>query len=755
MPDFRLSPEKWLLRETSWFPDRQDYFGTILALGNGHIGSRSVLEEVPKACVPGTFIAGVFDDAGSIVDDMVNLPNPFELRLFVNGQKLSVETMQVISHERVLDMRRGALSRLTVFRGGLAGKFELRTERFISRADSSAMVLRARITSLDGDADLTVAGDIGVASVNTEPYYELLKRHFCLEELRSESRSSFLRIRTLHSGIDVGYSWTTMVDGEAHSSKSIRHKLKKGRTVEIVRMASIIESGEIPGSALSGKCDRSLAGMMRSGVDSLQKSHEKEWERLWDVSDISVKGSAEVEKAGRFNVYHLLICGKAGGNPSSIGAKSLTGESYRGHYFWDTEVYMLPFYVMNHPEMARHLLEYRFNHMDAARKNAPLRGFKGALFPWESGGNGEEETPYFPDDKGGLYLWETGLFEHHIAADIPMAMMNYLAVTGDSEMMPSRGLELMVETARFWASRVTWNRKDECYEIRGVIGPDEYHYPVDNNVFTNFMARWNLEAAAETVESVEINNSKAFNRTARRISLKDSEITEWRRIAGLIKGTNPSGDGVIEQFDSYYKLKEVPITKWTRNGLPEWPKGVNEKNVLKTRLNKQADMILLMTLFPDRFSREQKINNFRYYEKRTLHMSSLSACAFALAGLEWGVGENAMRYFMSSLFTDLKDGQRNTKNGMHAACCGGNWQMLVRGFAGVGIRNGGLSINPRVPREWKEMSLSIIWRGNLLRLKVAAKSVQIRNTGSKAVSLSVFGQPVEVGAGSKAVFSSK
>jgi kojibiose phosphorylase len=755
MPDFRLSPEQWIIREDGWMPDRQDYFATIMALGNGRIGSRSALEEVPGGCVPGTFIAGVFDNAGSIVDDMVNLPNPFELRLFVNGQKLSVETMKVLSHNRALDMRRGVLSRCTVFSGGLGGKFELRTERFISRVDSSALVLRATIKSLEGDAGLTVAGDIGITSDNTEPYYELKKRHYCIGELRPGPRSTFMRLRTLHSGIEVGYAWTTVVDGKAHQSGPVRVKLRRGRALEIVRLASVAEAVDVPGSGLGQTCGKGLSRMVRLGYAAMLSSHEREWEKLWNVSDISIKGAPVIEKAGRFNIYHLLICGKDGGTSSSIGAKSLTGESYRGHYFWDTEVYMLPFYVLNHPAMARHMLEYRFSRLEAAKRNAPLRGFRGALFPWESGGAGGEETPYFPDDKGGLYLWETGLFEHHIAADIPMAMMKYIEATGDSRVLPDRGLELLVETARFWASRVAWNRKDGCYDIKGVIGPDEYHYPVDNNVFTNFMARWNLETAAEKVEEMQAGKPGAFRRISGRVSLRAAEPAEWRRIAGLIKGTSPSGDGVIEQFDGYYRLRQVPITKWTRNGLPEWPGGINEKNVLHTNLNKQADIVLLMTMFPDRFTREQKVNNFRYYEKRTLHMSSLSACAFALGGLEWGVGKNAMRYFMSSLFMDLKDVARNTSKGMHAACCGGNWQMLVRGFAGVGVRNGVLSINPRVPRKWKAMNLSVVWRGNLLRLKVAGDSVQVGNSGRNAVELSVFDSPARVLPGKTGVFTAK
>lgn len=753
MPDQALSPEAWLLREKGWDPGRQEVFATIMALGNGSIGSRSVLEEIPGGCTPGTFIAGIFDDAGSVVDDMVNLPNPFELRMFVNGQKLSVDTMKVLSHNRVLDMRRGVLSRKTVFRGGLGGRFELRTERFISRSDPSAMVLRAFLRSLDGDAELTVAGDIGVATSNTEPYYELSKRHYCIEGLERGKRSSFMRVRTLHSGIDAGYAWTTIVAGRAHPSESIRLKLRRGKQAEVVRMACVMESGRIPGAALRAACARGLSVMMRSGFPSLLAEHARGWGKLWDVSDISIKGAPGIQQAGRFNVYHLLICGKDGGNPSSIGAKSLTGESYRGHYFWDTEVYMLPFYSMNHPAMARHLLQYRFDRLEAARRNAAMRGYRGALFPWESAGTGGEATPYFPDGKGGLYLWETGLFSPHISADIPMAMMNYIGVTADGEMMASRGLELLVETARFWAGRVAWNREDGCYEIRGVIGPDEYHYPVDNNVYTNFLARWNLETAADSVEEAGINSPTLLKTLRKRVSLADSEALEWRRIAGLIKGTNPSGDGVIEQFDSYYKLPEVRITRRTRNGLPEWPRGVNEKNVLKTNLAKQADIILLMTMFPDRFSLEQKINNFRYYEKRTLHMSSLSACAFALAGLEWGVGKNAMRYFMSSLFMDLKDVQRNTSKGMHIACCGGNWQMLVRGFAGVGTGNGELSVNPRVPAGWKAMSLSIVWRGNLLRIDVSRTSARIRNLGKGAVRLSVFGHPAMIQPGKTGKFS--
>jgi kojibiose phosphorylase len=734
-----------LIREKGWNPKRQSHYESIMALGNGRLGSRAALEECPQGAMPGTFLAGVFDTAGSIVDDLVNLPNPFELRVFADGQKLSVEAMKVIGHERVLDIRRGLLLRRTVFGKGLGGRIVFRTARFISRTDPGTCVLRAWITALDGDAEITVAGDTGYGVFNTEADWEGPKRHFAITNLQTGRRSSYMDIKTLETGLRIGYAWTTILGTRTTDNRSsIRTKLRKGSPLCVTKITNCLPAPAGKPGGLRKACVRGLARVLRRGIPGALADHERAWAALWNVSDISIAGALDVEKAVRFNVYHLLACGTDSGTPAGIGAKSLTGEGYRGHSFWDTEIYSLPFYTLNHPGMARQLVRYRLGRLDAARKNGRINGYRGALFPWESGLAGNESTPLFPDGKGGLVIFKSGMFEHHITADVALGLMNYLTATGDAGLPEARALELLAETARFWASRVILNRRTGYWEIRKVIGPDEYHVPVNNNAFTNFAARWNLETAADRLADFKERNPGPARSLFSRLHLSDQETAGWRRIAERISGTDPVRLGaVIEQFDGYFNLPHVPLPARAKSGMPVWPKGINEDNACKTQLIKQADVVTLMLLFPDRFTSEQKRESFAFYENRTLHISSLSACTYAMAGLEFGVPDRAMKYFLVSLYTDLK-GFQETAKGIHTACCGGNWQTVVRGFGGAAVRDGVLCLDPRVPRQWGEMRYSLRWRGNLVRIQAKPGSVVIRNEGKSAVEARIFGHDVSL-----------
>jgi len=740
----RLRPQsRWLVRETGWQPDRQNHFATILALSNGTIGSRSILEEAPQHATPGTFLAGVFDAAGSIVDDIVNLPNFFELRLFVDAQRLSPDGLRVAAHDRVLDMRRGVLARRTVFLGGLQGRYELRTERFVSRSCPELAVLRAWITSLDGDAELLVAGDFDLGAYNTEGDWEGRKRHYGVEEAATGKESSWLQVRTPESSIGVGMAWTTLVNGRP-VAKPLNVALRRRRTVSITRIVHAASSVDLPGMRLRRHCDRGLRSALRRGVPGLLADHERAWDRLWDTADVGIAGAPKLEHAARFSIYHLLAAGRGSGTPAGIAAKSLTGEGYRGHSFWDTEIYSLPFYSFVRPEMARQLVRYRLDRLGTAKRSAAARGFRGALFPWESGRTGVDVTPYFPLADGSLYLFDTGKYQHHITADVAYGLVTYWTVTGDDSVMGAGGLDLLAETARFWASRVELDRRTGTYAIRGTMGPDEYHPDVDNSVYTNFLARWNLECAADLIARLASRDPVKGELLFARLRLTGAELAEWRWIAARIAKTNPGKSGIMEQFDGYFKLQDVPITKRNEHGMPAWPKGVKEDDAKKTQLNKQADVVLTMLMFPDRFTAEQKRRNFDYYDRRTLHISTLSACMTALAGLEFGIPKYAMRYFTPSLVTDLNDVQGTTDKGIHMASCGGNWQALVRGFGGAAIRAGTLSISPRVPQAWKSLRYSLRWQGSLLRVAATPGSVTIRNEGKAPLDLLVCGRPVRL-----------
>jgi kojibiose phosphorylase len=550
-----------------------------------------------------------------------------------------------------------------------------------------------------------------------------------------------MQARTPESGIRVGYAWTTLLDGRP-VTEPVGVRLRKGRTVCVTRIVSAASSVDIvPPADLRRTCERGLASAVRRGVPPLLADHERAWDRLWDVSDVRIPGAPKLEHAARFSIYHLLACGTAWGTPAGIAAKSLSGEGYRGHSFWDTEIYTLPFYSFSQPAMARQLVRYRLDRLEAAKRSAKARGLRGALFPWESGRTGGDVTPYFPLGDGSLYLFDTGKYQHHITADVAYGLMTYWTVTGDDSVMKAGGLELLAETARFWASRVVFNKRTGRYEIKGAMGPDEYHPDVDNSVYTNFLARWNLEYAATMLAAFSTRDAVKGELLFARLRLTGAELAEWRYVASRIEKTNPGKTGIIEQFDGYFKRKDVPVTKRNEHGMPAWPKGVKEDDAFKTQLNKQADVVLTMLMFPDRFTAEQKRKNFEYYDRRTLHISTLSACMTALAGLEFGIPKYSMRYFTPSLFTDLNDVRGDGDKGIHTASCGGNWQCLIRGFGGVAFRDGRLSISPRVPKAWKSIRYALRWRGAILRIDARPGSVTIRNEGKAAVDAVLFGKP--------------
>jgi len=750
-----LSEDRWLIKEDGFDQSKQNAYETIFTLGNGYMGSRGVLEEIPAGAVPGTYIAGVFDKSIAQVSELVNVPNPVDLRIIAEGEKVDITGMYLVRHQRILDMRQGIIARHTVLANSRKEKFDYKSLRFISQHDRHVGVMRIQIRPLDAPILFTIQDNINVSVRNRGVLTEGKKKHFQISEVRNEKGINYICAKTQDSRISISCATNLKVQHGTSdytaTEQSFDIKLKKGETLTLTKVFYLRTSRHLSLRLLRDTTIKALKKNLRRGFDNLLKQHTNCFTDLWKTADITIVGDKDTEKSLRFNIYHMLICGNPDDPDVSIGARTLSGEGYRGHVFWDTEIFLLPFYIYNFPAIARNLLTYRYNRLGPAREIAKEKGFKGVLFPWESEDSGRDETPLWHKNlDGSIIQITTQDYEHHIVCDIAYAINHYYTATGDQKFINSCGAEIIFEAARFWASRVRENKRRKRFDILHVMGPDEFHTDVNNNAYTNVMAKWNLNVAYGLYYLMKKDYTKAASSLTRRIKLKETEVKRWRHIASRIFVSISRQKKVIEEFDGYFKLKHIPITKWDQHFMPLFPQKLSLKQIHKTQLVKQLDACMLLYLFPGLYDVETRKNTVDFYEKRTVHKSSLSPAINAIMHLEGGSTTRAYQYFLYALNLDLRINQSNVLDGMHAGALGGCWQAVINGFGGMRIRGGYLSFTPRLPGHWKELEFYVKWREYILRLKVTQRFLTMRVKavrGSKSLKVEIYHQLYEVSPG--------
>ena len=496
---------------------------------------------------------------------------------------------------------------------------------------------------------------------------------------------------------------------------------EEGKTVEVVKYASVYTEREVPDYELHCRVRDEIADFLADGFETEMNRHMEVYARMWDDANIEIQGDFELDRAVRFTIFHLMSTGSEHDDRVNVGAKLLSGEEYGGHAFWDTELFMLPFFACVFPDTARNLENYRYHLLDAARANAAKNGYRGAQYPWESADDGTEQCPDWTiEPDGTCYRCYVAVYEHHVTAAVAYGIYNYVKITGDRNFLREKGAEILIETARFWASRCEYNRELDRYEIRRVTGPDEWHEPVDNNLYTNYLARWNLGYVLELLKEWEKDEAEVCDELKSRLKIGDKELEYWslvREKMYLPKGTE---NGLLEQFEGYFNLKDVTIEACDENDWPIRPEILKTVPKDQTQIIKQADVVMLLHLLGEEFDEETKRKNYAYYEKRTLHGSSLSPSIYSVMGLHVGDESKAYRYLKRAAFIDLTDLQKNTREGIHAANAGGVWQTVVFGFAGVSLEEDGvIDIRPHMPKEWKGLSFKLHHRGSRLEIAVS------------------------------------
>lgn len=774
-----LSDDAWLVRQSGCDPATAAFYETLFTVGNGRLGTRGSLEEGQPGEWSGTYLNGVYDDHDAPVTDLVNAPDWLWFEVYVDGVRLDVATCTVVDHQRALDMAHGLLWRATVFKDPAGRVTRLETLRFASMAHRSLCGLRAEVTPENHDAPIHVLSGLDGHRRNLErlPAYPAgtafepetrwekwaHTKHLVPTGRCYDGDALYLETRTAASGITIGSAASTIAAPAASRHEVVqRHEkiaerldfgVHVGETVRVDKLVTFATSRDHPVAVEDGldpvpdRCVNALAAASDKGFDACLAEHTAVWSRKWADCDCVVDGDDAAAKAVRFGIYHLLIAANEQDPTVNIGAKSLSGEGYRGHVFWDTEIMMLPFFIYTQPETARALLRYRFHTLAGARHNARAEDRRGARYAWESAADGREECPVWTVD-GVDRLWMRDE-ELHVCADVAYGVMTYVTATGDVDFLADYGAEILFETSRFWVDRMTRDPDTGRFHLLTVMGPDEFHIHVDDNAFTNGLARWHLEQAVATYHRLRAEHPAALAALVAKIGLQPTEVEDWERGAAGLVELSDHDSGVVEQFSGYFGLDDVPITYWDENAMPQYPDGYHHFNCDTTTLLKQPDVVMLMYLLPDRFTPESKRRNFEYYEARTLHKSSLSPSIHAIMGIEVGDHTRAEQYFARSAYVDLTDNQGNTAEGMHIASAGGTWQIVVCGFGGFRVRNGAMSFDPWLPPGWQRLAFRLRWHGHAVAVTVTQDDITLALDAphGTAQTLAVRGRDLTLQAG--------
>jgi len=707
----------WRIEEHGFHPAREHDVESRLALSNGHIGVRASLALPTAASLPRTFIAGLFDLSSTepVVPSLVSAPDWTCLELSFGDRLLAVIPREAPAHPRTLDYRRGVLVSDWRLGDGAGHTARLRSLRFVSLADRSIAAEIARIeVDRPGELTLEVSLNRPVAVLEPSPGTEAgtvsrtarTRQHLgiaSVTELRLGQK--IVQPKTNHSS-PTRWSWMAV----------------PGDPAILTRVLAVTR--EDTASDADDTSQRALRSMRRRGLTGTLAAHARAWAERWDESDVVVRGDDEALEALRFALYHLVGAANPNDDRVSVGARALTGEAYLGHVFWDTEIFLLPFYTLTWPAAARAMLMYRVRTLPAARAKAERLGFRGALYAWESADSGEETTPpYAVGPNGRVIPIRCGTEEHHISADIAYAAWQYWQATGDGSFLLDGGADVILETARFWASRATLEG-DGRYHIRGVIGPDEYHEGVDDNAYTNVMAQWNLERGVEVQALLQARWPERWTALSERLNLEPDELAAWRDIACRMTVEIDPQSGVLEQFSGYFGLEPLDLTAYASRTVA-MDVLLGPERTRRSQVIKQADVVMLLALLWDRFSPEQRVANYRYYEPRCGHGSSLSPAMHALVAARLGDVDGAERYFHQAASIDLDDAMGNTAGGVHIAALGGLWQAVVFGFAGLALCPDSIRLDPHLPSTWRRLRFRLRWRKRRVQITLWRKPLTV------------------------------
>ncbi len=765
--------KQWILQEKEFKAKTALAYEGLFTLGSGYLHTRGSLEEnvgndpqnitAPKQPVAnasnfdhaatvvvshwGTYVPGVFGRHPYMNEEIVNLPYFLGIAPTIAGEKLDMLTSKTSGYCRNLNMKYASIERELVWHSK-EGDVKVEFERFISGVRTNLSVQKAKFTALDKPVTITIKSGIDAdVRTNGEDHFiefgsleggklqcEVKQISAC--EVKSIVTTNINRV--LNTGGDTIYT-VAQTNAAGANWKYVEEprrgffvsefKLAAGQSLVVEKRSAVTTSRDL----VKTTPEQVLADAQKLSYDQLFDEHKAYWAMRWAKSDVEIEGDDDSLQAIRASIFHLLRCHVTGDSRVAIDAKGTAGDLYYGRFFWDTEVYLVPFFLYTDPERAKTLVDFRIQTLEGARKNAQKLGYRGARFPWESDHKGNDCCP--------AMNWQYRDHEVHITADVVYAFAHYAANTGDSYLKDPKTAETVVETARYWLDRIDWRQGDDYPSLLGVMGPDEYTALTSNNAYTNWMVKFALNVAAKY--------GKFGGAT-------DEEIAQFKEVAAKLpivrSKKNPDLIMQCEEFDSF---AEPQFDKIWKDRKKHFAIFASQERLYRSKCLKQADVLMLLYLFINEFTDAEIKAAWDYYLQYTTHDSSLSRGAHAVLANKIGLDKEAWEMFQGCKGQDLNVENGGAAEGIHIAGCGMNWQMVVFGVAGIlnALQSEVFTMNPHMPKQWKKVSFPFIWKGQALKITLEAGKVAIKNNSNANLDVVICGKKANVAAGKEEVFN--
>lgn len=761
----RFPVDPWRLIETHY--SEEGATETLFSVGNGYLGLRGNHIEGRGAHEHGTFVNGLHETwpirhaeqafgFAEVGQTIVNAPDAKVMRVYVDDEPISFDEADISEYRRTLDMRTGVLERVVVWETPSGKRVRMRDERIVSFEERHLAILRLDVVVENSDAPVTIScqllnrqdgGNVYAgtpvaaqkAGFDPRRAEKIADRVLLPDEYWQDGLRSALSYRVAESGMTVAVVADHLIETEnEYSARQLiepdiaknvfRVQAKAGVPISITKLVSYHTSRGVPPRELVDRCRRSLDRVAVEGVETQFRTQAEWLDAFWERSDVRIEGQQDLQQATRWCLFQIAQA-SARADGTGVPAKGVSGSGYSGHYFWDTEIYVLPFLTYTSPRWARNALRARVLMLPAARRRASQLNEAGALFPWRTI-NGEEASAYYA----------AGTAQYHINADVSFALGKYVRATGDEEFLHREGVDIAVETARLWATLGFWRTSDgtETFHIHGVTGPDEYTTVVNDNLFTNVMARYNLRYAARSVREMAEEDGAAYAALVERTGVDAGEPDAWDRAAEAMFIPFSESLGIHPQ-DAMFLEREV----WDLDHTPDDQRPLllhfHPLVIYRFQVLKQADVVLALFLQGNHFTAEEKLADFQYYDPLTTGDSTLSAVVQSILAAEVGYQDLAREYFEQSLFVDLGDLHSNAADGVHVASAGGVWTALVCGFGGMRDHAGELSFDPRLPADWPSLSYPLQWQGTALQVTVTRDQLRVVARSGEPVTFTVRG----------------
>ena len=762
-PEHAYPVADWQIVERAFEPEYLPALESVFAVANGYLGLRGTPEEGTPAHEAGAVLNG-FHETWPIVypedayglartgQTIVNATDGTLIRLFVDDEPFDLTTAKLLRFERVLDMQIGVLSREVEWETARGHRMLIRSRRLASLEHRHLAAMDYEVVALDAAVRVAISSELVTYGPSEAGGDDPRRGKGFAENVlvgldaRAQDRRAVLSLATRNSGLEMACGMehaiespgpvTVETSAEGDGARLVvLAELEPDRPLRLSKYVAYHWASKAPAGDLVGRVDRTLDRAASDGYDMIEFDHRRHVEDFWARSDVQLDGAPDLQQAVRFNLFELMQA-TARGEGLGVPAKGLTGHGYEGHYFWDTEIYVVPFLVHTSPQWAKQVLRFRCGMLDAARKRAREIGHGGALYPWRTI-SGEEASAWYA----------AGTAQYHINADIAYAMRQYGFVTGDLAFLLGDGAQVLVETARLWMELGFFSeRVGGRFVINSVTGPDEYTTVVDNNAYTNLMAKENLEGAVHVIEWLGAQEPRAHAALVCATGLTEAEVDGWRRAAELMYVPRHEQLGIVLQDERFLERKPwdfdaTPIEKYPLL-LHHHPLELYRHQVIK-----QTDVVLATYLVGHHFSEDEKRRTFDYYDPLTTGDSTLSACIQSVVASEVGYPEAALEYFVHACAVDLADVHGNTADGIHIASCGGTWLALVAGFGGLRENDGDVCFSPRLPAEWERLRFRVQVRGQVVEVDMTHEATTYRLLEGRGILVAHFGEPLRLSPG--------